>query len=397
MWRVLGKVAILLPCLVDIMGVESVIHSGLYIHIDSGDRICNVFSFGAAGNGIKDDTISIQSAINACSTSTGGTVLLPSNGTFLSFELNIPSTAAGFAFQVEGKLLFSNETSKWNKDSKGCLVIFGGADIALVGHGSIDGQGAVWWPCAKSGCARPNLVTTQSVTTILISNLTFINSPNHNLELYASPQELDHVTILAPDSANVPIPSHNTDGVDVHGSPAYIHDCHISVGDDHVAIHANDTLIERCTFGTGHGTSIGSLGIGTLLKNITVNDSTYEGAVTAVRIKADTDSSGFLHSITFSNLVTKNCQETVMLTMNYPSNTGESKSTLLISNISFVNITASGSVETAGSLLCSKYAECQGLILQNIKHLTPPKKEWSCEYAHGVESGNVPSPSCVLP
>ena len=37
-------------------------------------------------------------------------------------------------------------------------------------------------------------------------------------------------------------------------------------------MHANDTLVERCTFGTGHGASIGSLGAGSWLKNITVSD-----------------------------------------------------------------------------------------------------------------------------
>lgn len=35
-----------------------------------------------------------------------------------------------------------------------------------------------------------------------------------------------------------------SDGIDVHGSPAWIHGCHISVGDDNVAMHANDTLVE---------------------------------------------------------------------------------------------------------------------------------------------------------
>ncbi len=46
--------------------------------------------------------------------------------------------------------------------------------------------------------------------------------------------------ILAPPS---PV-SHNTDGVDIHGAPFHIHDCHIDTGDDNIAAHANDSLIE---------------------------------------------------------------------------------------------------------------------------------------------------------
>ena len=86
-----------------------------------------------------------------------------------------------------------------------------------------------------------------------------------------------------------------------------------------------------------------------------------------------------------------------MLTMNYPSNSGESKSTLLITNITFVNIIASGTVQQAGSLMCSKDAECRGIVIQNVTHASEPKQGWSCEYAHGSEMENVPAVSCLLP
>lgn len=82
--------------------------------------------------------------------------------------------------------------------------------------------------------------------------------------------------------------SPNTDGIDLHGEPFYIfiiliiltillvnyyyyylwlgvdiHDSKISVGDDNVAIHVSNVLIENCNFGTGHGASIGSISGGT--------------------------------------------------------------------------------------------------------------------------------------
>ena len=371
------------------------VYSGRHVVVDAGDNVCNVFSFGAVGDGRADDTAALQRAIAACATAAGGTTLLPSNGTFLSFMLTVPPSARGFALRVEGVLRFSNDTERWPKAAPACLVV-GGAHIALVGHGVIDGQGAAWWPCAKAGCPRPDLVLAQGVTDLLVANTTFIDSPNHQLELYASPQELDRVTILAPDSANVPVPSHNTDGVDVHGNPAYIHDCHISVGDDHVAIHASDTLVENCVFGTGHGASIGSLGYATALTNITVRNSSFDGAVQALRIKADTQSSGWLRDVLYADLTLKNCALSVMLVMNYGQG-GASNSTMQLSNISFVNIHASGAVSAAGQLLCSERAPCRGLVVSNVTHATKPASAWACEYAHGTTSGSSPSPTCLLP
>ena len=47
--------------------------------------------------------------------------------------------------------------------------------------------------------------------------------------------------------------SHNTDAVDVHGEPFYIHDVNFTTGDDNIAGHANNTLVEDSYFGSGHG------------------------------------------------------------------------------------------------------------------------------------------------
>lgn len=43
------------------------------------------------------------------------------------------------------------------------------------------------------------------------------------------------------------------------GDPFYIHDVNFTTGDDNIAGHANNTLVEDSYFGSGHGASIGSL------------------------------------------------------------------------------------------------------------------------------------------
>ena len=49
----------------------------------------------------------------------------------------------------------------------------------------------------------------------LIQDVTFKDPPDHNLVTYSDFLEIDHVGIFAPTT------SHNTDGVDVYGKPAY--------------------------------------------------------------------------------------------------------------------------------------------------------------------------------
>jgi len=316
----------------------------------------------------------------------------------MTWGITIPPTA-NFALRIEGTLRFFNDTKSWPSSDTSCIAVLKGSSfVALYGSGTVDGQGQAWWPCAKQNCFRPGLVNVQGTTDLLVANLTFLNSPNHVLELYATPFEVVGVTILAPPSTGS-APSHNTDGIDVHGNQAYIHDSVISTGDDHVAMHANDTLVERMVFGTGHGASIGSLGPGTYLQNITVRDSSMTGGVQAIRIKADSDSSGFLRDVLYKNLTLKNCGMTIQITTDYGSELGSgSSSTMEISNVSFEDITASGST-TAGQFGCSSSAPCKDITVADVVHVAPlPATGWSCQNAHGTVSGTVtPSLTCLSP
>ena len=63
-----------------------------------------------------------------------------------------------------------------------------------------------------------------------------------------------------------------------------MHDCLFDTGDDNIAAHANNTLIENCQFGNGHGASIGSL-CNNWLTNITFRNIEFNGTTTGCRIK----------------------------------------------------------------------------------------------------------------
>ncbi len=141
---------------------------------------------------------------------------------------------------------------------------------------------------------------------LLLQDVTFVNSPNHNLEIGVSNSEIANVTILAPPS---PV-SHNTDGVDIHASPFYVHSCTISTGDDNIAVHANDTLVEDSFFGNGHGASIGSL-CNDFIRNVTFRNITFRNTTTGSRIKTIQNCGGHVWDIFFENLVMQDVPTTI--------------------------------------------------------------------------------------
>ena len=65
----------------------------------------------------------------------------------------------------------------------------------MHGSGVVDGNGAAWWPTPDA--FRPGLLHVEGGTDLLVRDTTFVNSPNHNLQLYASAFEVVNATILA--------------------------------------------------------------------------------------------------------------------------------------------------------------------------------------------------------
>ena len=112
------------------------------------------------------------------------------------------------------------------------------------------------------------------------------------------------MTVLAPPSTGAcerkGTCSHNTDAVDVHGDPFWIHSVNFTTGDDNVAGHANNTLVEDSYFGSGHGASIGSL-CGSYIRNFTVRNVSFHGTTAAARIKSHPACGGHVWDVTYES------------------------------------------------------------------------------------------------
>lgn len=367
-------------------------YSGAWIRVTVAGPTCNALDFGAVGDGVADDTAAVQRAITACTPS--GTTLLPAPHVFLTRALELKD-ARGAALVIDGTLRFSNASADW-KGATHCLTLSSGASIALAGAGTVDGQGAAWWP--DRAAPRPGLFYATNVNELLIANLTFIDSPNHSLEVYAGNTEIVNATIRAP-ASTAPLPSHNTDGIDLHGDYFYVHDSTISVGDDNVAIHSSHVLVEDCAFGDGHGASIGSIAGATALENITVRGVAFDGTTSGVRIKVDSKgATGYIRDVTYANLTMRGVGQTVGVCFfydvdgdcNWPGVAPPATTTLAL-NVTIADI-ASDSAAVAGQLTCAASATCAGVVVRNVVHTGAAPKPWACKNAHArVGPGNVPA------
>jgi len=311
--------------------------------------------FGAAGDGMKDDTLAIRSALSQCDE-----VLLPEDKSFLTGPLNLTSNQR---FVVDGTLLASTNISDypmvapvigygWSIDSN-CFSVqvpeivpgslnyqaiinsWRATNVTITGSGVIDGQGQPWyercmtchypppvgqWPNSNASClqaGRPMLLQFNFVDGLNVHGaavdkpLTLQNSPFWTFTpAYSQRIRIKDLRILAP--MNV---IGNTDGIDICSSrDAIVENIYINNSDDGVcmnggaqefamnlAIPTEDVLVRNitCPRGGRGGFRVGIAPGG--VRNVTFRDCLLDGQ-RGLQHTGVVGGGGYMHDILYENI-----------------------------------------------------------------------------------------------
>ena len=251
----------------------------------------NITRFGATGDGETLSTEAIQSAIDACSESGGGTVIFPP-GTYLSGTLMLRDHV-NLHLHEGATLLGSTKPEDYPK-MKTLLrsyyeeivlqsLIFGEdlSHVSITGKGTIDGQGAAFVVSTKKKpdryFDRPHIIRMIACKNVHIRDINMQNSAMW-MQHYLACENLRVTGIKVYNHAN-----QNNDMIDIDGCRnVIISDCYGDTDDD--ALTFKSTSEHAC-------------------ENITVTNCILSSHCNA--IKCGTESTGGFKNFTISNCVIK--------------------------------------------------------------------------------------------
>ena len=298
----------------------------------------DVRRFGAAGDGVHDDTAAIQAAILACPA--GGRVLIP-KGTWLTGPLFLRSHLR-LEIAKGAVLRLTDDRSRFpilpgltqTTDERGEIpmgtwegnpldtfasLITGVEveDVDICGEGVLDGcaNHGNWWHDhrTKRGAWRPRMIFLCRCRDITVQGLTVRNSPAWNLHPFFS----DGLRFLGL-KVEAPADSPNTDGFDPEScSGILLAGTHFSLGDDCIAIKSGkiwlgsrfkkpceDIEISHCLMENGHGGVTAGSEMAGGVRNVRVHDCLMRHTDRGLRIKTrrGRGEQGVIDGITFERV-----------------------------------------------------------------------------------------------
>ena len=351
-------------------------------------RVFNITQYGAVANTVAPVTAAIQKAVNACSRGGGGTVLIP-HGTFLCGPIRLANDVN--LHLARGALLKMLPCGKYpfiHGKYRDFIRASNMHDIAITGHGTINGQGAAWWALYRrrpNGTApklphRPQMLSMNNITRLLIQGVRLQDPSNTHISIQNACKDvtIEHITIHTPHN------SPNTDGIDLSGHDVLITHCRISDGDDCIAIggsghrsqnyfESQDIVITHCVFGYGHGMSIGSFTSGGI-RNLLVEDCTFNHTTAGIRLKSNLGRAGIVENLTYKNITMRDVRWPIFISSYYPHAPKNSwlqspkpigRYTPIWRNIRIINLTSVQS-PVAGHIIGMPGAPVTNVLLRNV-------------------------------
>lgn len=383
----------------------------------SHSLVFNITDYGAVNDPKISSTDAFRRAIADCHKAGGGIVEIPP-GHFLTGPLDLVNnmtlqidSGAVVLFETN-RSEYSNVRSRWEgltENGPHPLIFADGLHhIAIIGKGTFDGQGAIWWANmdkGELGNARPNrpirrrppLLQIKNCKDVRIDGPTFLNSPFWNVHLlYSENVEVSNCHMIAP--ANSPL----TDGLNSDSCRhVFVHDCYADVGDDGFGIKSGrdeegrkmDRPAEyitylRCHVLHGHSVcAIGSEESGGV-RHVRFLDCTGNGTENGIRLKSMRGRGGVVEDIVASNFQLNNVRNAIILSMDYVITPVEplSERTPLFRNIQINHVTARDS---------GNCCIIEGLEEQPIQDVTFNDLDLSgtngvsCAYAKNITFKNV--------
>jgi polygalacturonase len=327
-----------------------------------------ITSFGAVGDGTTDCSGAFKQAIDKCTRTGGGRVVVP-KGIYLTGAIHLKSNVNLYVAK-EAVIRFSTNPNhylpvvftRWEgtecMNYSALIYAFEQENIAVTGDGTLDGQGSdeTWWswkgsrgPGANNqnqndarkkllemgdrgapvkdrvfgdgSYLRPNFFQPYRCKNILVSGVTFKNSPMW----FLNPVLCRNVSVIG-----VTTQGHgpNNDGCDPEScTDVLIKQCTFDNGDDCIAIKSgrnNDgrrvnvpsenIVVQGCTMKDGHGGVVIGSEVSGSVRNVFAEDCSMDSPILdrVLRIKTNAVRGGIIENIYVRNIKVGQVAEAVL-------------------------------------------------------------------------------------
>jgi len=342
----------------------------------------NVCDFGAVGNGETLNTKPIQKAIDACADNGGGTVFFPA-GSFLSGTLYLYSNvtlhlASGCTLLGSKDLndypptvqAFRSYTDNYTNKS----LIYGEdlSNIAIVGRGVIDGQGASFKGPYK---VRPYLIRLITCRNVTVKDITLKNSPMW-VQHYLACDDVNISGITVKSRCNG-----NNDGINIDCCRRVrISDCNIWSGDDAIVLKSTaaraceNVAISNCVLSSlCNGIKFGTESNGGFKNVVVTGCAIYDTNLAGIALEIV--DGGTLDRVVVSGITMKNVRSPIFLRLGNrgrPFKEGmEKPPTGVFRNVTISDIEASSSSKLGCSITGLPGHPIEDVTLSNIRISVP--------------------------